>query len=69
MCVNGIVRNIRPYGAFVEIGGGVVGLLHIEFKIGQKIKIMIKSIDRRTNRVILTYKELLRNMARKYKRL
>ena len=55
MCVNGIVRNIRPYGAFVEIGGGVVGLLHIEdisvarikspyerFKIGQKIKIMIK---------------------------
>ena len=76
MCVNGIVRNIRPYGAFVEIGGGVVGLLHIEdisvarikspyerFKIGQKIKIMIKSIDRRTNRVILTYKELLRNMA------
>ena len=25
MCVYGIVRNIRPYGAFVEIGGGVVG--------------------------------------------
>ena len=58
MCVYGIVRNIRPYGAFVEIGGGVVGLVHIEdisvarikspyerFKIGQKIKIMIKSIN------------------------
>lgn len=60
----------------MEIGGGVVGLVHIEdisvarikspyerFKIGQKIKIMIKSIDRKTNRVILTYKELLRNVA------
>ncbi len=71
MCVYGIVKNIRPYGAFVEIGGGIVGLVHIEdisvarikspferFKIGQKIKIMIKSIDRKTNRVILSYKEM-----------
>lgn len=72
MLVCGIVKNIRPYGAFIEIGGGIVGLVHIEdisvariktpyerFKIGQKIKIMIKSIDRKTNRVILTYKETL----------
>ena len=72
MLVYGIVKNIRPYGAFVEIGGGIVGLVHIEdisvariktpyerFKIGQKIKIMIKSIDRKTNRVILSYKETL----------
>ena len=71
MEVLGIVKNIRPYGAFVEIGGGVVGLVHIEdisvarikspnerFKIGQKIKIMIKSIDKKTNRVILSYKEM-----------
>jgi len=27
--------------------------------IGQKIKIMIKSIDNKTNRIIFTYKELL----------
>ena len=66
----GIVKNIKPYGAFVEIGGGVVGLVHIEdisvariktpherLKIGQKLKIMVKSIDRKTNRVILSYKE------------
>ena len=71
MRVYGIVKNIRPYGAFVEIGGGIVGLVHIEdisvarikspferFKIGQKINIMIKSIDRKTNRVILSYKEM-----------
>ena len=72
MQVYGIVKNIRPYGAFVEIGGGIVGLVHIEdisvarikspyerFKIGQKIKIIVKSIDRKTNRVILSYKEML----------
>ena len=28
--VNGIVKNIRKFGAFVDIGGGVTGLLHIE---------------------------------------
>lgn len=70
--VCGIVKNIRPYGVFVEIGGGIVGLLHIEdisvsriksplerFKIGQKINVMVKYIDRNRKRVILTYKELL----------
>ena len=69
--IPGIVKNIRKYGVFVEIGAGVVGLLHIEdisisrikspeerFSIGQKIKVMIKSIDQDTNRIVLTYKEL-----------
>lgn len=71
MKVRGIVKNIRPYGAFVEIGGGIVGLIHIEdisvariktpferLKIGQKINVVVKSIDRKTNRVILSYKEM-----------
>lgn len=70
--VNGIVKSIRPYGVFVEIGGGVVGLLHIEdlsvarikspterLKVGQKADFMIKSIDRSNERIILSYKELL----------
>lgn len=70
--VNGIIKSIRPYGVFIEIGGGVVGLLHIEdisvariktplerLKIGQKAKFMVKSIDRRNNRILLSYKELL----------
>ena len=56
----------------MEIGGGVVGLLHIEdisisrikspeerFTIGQKINVMIKSVDKESNRIILSYKELL----------
>ena len=72
MVVNGIVKSMQPYGVVVEIGGGIVGLLHIEdisvariktpaerLKIGQKINVMVKSIDRKLERVILTYKELL----------
>ncbi|MBR2744552.1 MAG: S1 RNA-binding domain-containing protein [Clostridia bacterium] len=70
--LKGIVKSIQPYGAFVEIGGGVVGLLHIEdisvariktpkerIRVGQKINVMVKSIDKSENRIILTYKELL----------
>lgn len=69
--VTGIVKNIKPYGAFIEIGGGVVGLVHIEdlsvariktpeerLKIGQKLKIMVKSIDRENGKVFLSYKEM-----------
>ncbi|MBO5349392.1 MAG: S1 RNA-binding domain-containing protein [Clostridia bacterium] len=70
--LKGIVKSIQPYGAFVEIGGGVVGLVHIEdmsiarikspkerVRIGQKINIMVKSIDKAQEKIILTYKELL----------
>lgn len=70
--IDGIVKSIQPYGVFVEIGGGIVGLLRIEdisvarikspterFEIGQRIKVMVKYIDRNTERIILTYKELL----------
>ena len=74
MIVNGIIRNMRNFGAFVEIGGGVVGLLHIEdisisrikspeerFYIGQKINVMIKSINKEESKIVLSYKELLGN--------
>ena len=70
--VTGIVKNIRPYGAFIEIGGGIVGLAHIEdlsvariktpyerLKIGQKVNVVVKSIDRYTGKVNLSYKETL----------
>ena len=69
--VKGIVKNIRKYGVFVEIGAGVTGLLHIEdisvsrikspeerFKSGQKINVMIKSINREKKQIVLSYKEL-----------
>ena len=67
-----MVKNIKPYGAFIEIAGGVVGLAHIEdlsiariktpserLEIVQKVEIVVKSIDRRTGKVILSYKETL----------
>ncbi len=70
--VTGIVKNIKPYGAFIEIAGGVVGLAHIEdlsiarikspyerLKIGQKVEVVVKSIDRETGKVILSHKETL----------
>ena len=34
--VDGIAKNIRPYGTFVEIGEGTVGLLHIEAAAGAR---------------------------------
>lgn len=70
--VTGIVKNIKPYGAFIEIGGGVVGLAHIEdlsiariktpferLNIGQKVEVVVKSVDRNTGKVVLSYKETL----------
>ncbi len=70
--VHGIVKSVQPYGAFIEIGGGIVGLLHIEdisvariksplerLKIGQKLQVVVKYIDRGQDRVLLSYKELL----------
>ena len=72
--IKGVIKNIRKFGVFVEIGGGVVGLLHIEdisisriktpeerFFVGQKINVMIKSMDKDTNKIVLSYKELLGN--------
>lgn len=70
--IRGIVKNVTPYGAFVDIGAGIVGLVHIEdlsvarikspferVKIGQKLNIMIKSIDRNTGKLNLSYKDTL----------
>ena len=70
--VYGIVTNIKPYGAFVEIDGGIVGLIHIEdiskarmrtpaerLKIGQKIPVLIKSINKEEHKINLSYKEFL----------
>lgn len=70
--LNGTVKSIKPYGAFIKLENGITGLAYIEdlsvsriktpeerVKIGQNLQIMVKSIDRKQNRVMLTYKELL----------
>ena len=70
--VEGRVKEIRHYGAFVELKQGVTGLIYIEdlsvarikspserVKIGQNVKVVVKSIDRDLKRINLSYKELL----------
>ena len=72
MIVEGTIKSIQQYGAFIEIENGTVGLLHIQdisvariktpaerFKIGQKVKVVVKSIDSENNRITFSYKELL----------
>ena len=69
--VNGIVKNIKPYGAFIDIGSGTVGLLHIEdisvarmkspserLNIGQKIPVIIKGINKAEKKIDVSYKEM-----------
>ena len=68
--LSGMIKNITKYGAFIEIGGGVVGLAHIEdlsvariktpferLKIGQKVDVVVKYIDKENKKINLSYKE------------
>ncbi|GFH29480.1 ribosomal protein S1 homologue [Haematococcus lacustris] len=68
--VEGVVQSIKPYGAFVDLGG-ISGLLHISqitqgrilsveriLKEGDKLKVMVLSHDRDRGRVTLSTKKL-----------
>lgn len=72
MKLRGIVVGLKDYAAFVDVGGGVAGILKIQdmsdtlitnaadmFKVGQRIEVLVKKYDRDTGRIELTYKELL----------
>ena len=65
------VTGLRPYGVFLEVEGGISGLLHISqisseridslerfFSVGQKLKVMVIDHDRSTGRVALATKPL-----------
>jgi small subunit ribosomal protein S1 len=69
--VGGTVTGLRAYGAFLELDGGVAGLLHISqisygrvenpetlFTIGQRCKVMILDFDKANGRVALSTKVL-----------
>ncbi|MFH1573688.1 MAG: 30S ribosomal protein S1 [Acidobacteriota bacterium] len=69
--LEGVVKNITDYGAFVDLGG-VDGLLHITdmswgrvnhpselFNVGDKIKVKVIKFNREEGRVSLGYKQLL----------
>ncbi|MBE6609778.1 MAG: 30S ribosomal protein S1 [Ruminococcaceae bacterium] len=66
------VTHLEQFGAFVDIGCGIVSLLSIDcisvsrishprdrFAVGMPIKTVVKSIDYDTGRVYVTHKELL----------
>lgn len=68
--MEGVVKNITDYGAFIDLGG-VDGLLHITdmswgrvnhpselFQVGDKIKVKVIKFNREDGRVSLGYKQL-----------
>ena len=70
MEVDGIVKNLTDYGAFVDLGG-IDGLLHITdmawrrikhpsevVEVGQDLKVKVLKFDRERNRVSLGLKQL-----------
>ena len=72
MIVKGIVRRITDFGAFVDIGGGVEGLLHVSemawsrvrhpsdvVSEGQEINVMVLKLDPENERISLSLKETL----------
>jgi small subunit ribosomal protein S1 len=69
---NGLVKNITPYGVFVELAPGIGGMIHISdlswlkrfnhpseyTKVGQHIDVLILSIDKENRKLQLGHKQL-----------
>jgi len=71
--LDGIVKNITDYGAFIDMGG-IDGLLHVTdiswrrishpsevLSLGQSVKVMVTKFDQATKRVSLGMKQLEQN--------
>ena len=71
--LEGIVKNITDYGAFIDMGG-IDGLLHVTdiswrrinhpsevFSLGQSIKVVVTKFDQATKRISLGMKQLEKN--------
>jgi len=70
--VSGKVRNITPFGVFIELEEGVDGLVHISdlswikriqhpsevMKKGERVEVMVLSIDKENRKISLGYKQL-----------
>ena len=70
--IDATVTHMEPFGAFVDIGCGIISLMSIDcisvsrishprdrFFTGMQIKAAVKSIDSSTGRIYMTHKELL----------
>lgn len=66
------ITHMEHFGAFVDIGCGIVSLLSIDcisvsrishphdrFRIGERLRVIVKSIDRDCGRIYVSHKELL----------
>lgn len=73
--VEGIVTSIKKYGVFLSFENGYVGLLHISeisgkfisnifdyFEIGDKIKVTVETIDRKTKYLTVSTIGLPKNL-------
>jgi small subunit ribosomal protein S1 len=71
--LDGVVKNITDYGAFIDMGG-IDGLLHVTdiswrrishpsevLSLGQSVKVMVTKFDQATKRVSLGMKQLEQN--------
>jgi small subunit ribosomal protein S1 len=69
--VDGTIKNLTEYGAFVDIGG-IDGLLHVTdmswgriqhpgelFKVGEHIQVKVLKLDREKEKISLGFKQLL----------
>lgn len=68
----GLVKNITPYGVFVELSTGIGGMIHISdlswlkrfnhpseyTKVGQEIEVIILGIDKENRKLQLGHKQL-----------
>ncbi len=69
--VEGVIKNLTEYGAFVDIGG-IDGLLHVtdmswgrlqnpgeQFKVNDQIQVKVLKLDREKEKISLGYKQLI----------
>lgn len=70
--LKGVVAGIKDYAAFVDVGGGVTGILKAKditgadivnagdiFRLGQRVDVVVKEYDKDTGRIELSYKDNL----------
>ena len=70
--LDGTVRSVRDFGAFVDIGEGVEGLVHVSqlswdrvanpadvLQTGQRVRVVVKKIDRDTGKIGLSARDLV----------
>ncbi len=69
---DGIVKNLTPYGVFVELGSGIGGMIHISdlswvkrfnhpsdfTKVGETLPVIVLGVDKETRKLSLGHKQI-----------